>query len=459
MAFHVAHHSGPSIALPADAQPFVPIYRDAAKVFSVSPYLLMAVHEDETQYSTCTAPGCPSQHGTTNGAGAAGAMQFLTTTWPAYANAYKGGLDGHKINLVTCQNQETPAGGQACANQLVQDKVVAVVLPFTGQGATEVPTITKAGIPYITLSGASNQELMTPGAYDLTGGYPATLAAYAQSAKAHGYSKFAMLVSNVPAAIQGAELLGSLVFKNAGVGYKVIPVNPGTADVTPQLQAAVSWGAKAIGLTGDVTLCSSFLKGYQTLGLTEPKYVISTCLDPSIFSTLGSVLGGSYIDTTSNASSAEPRCSSTSIGRAPSRKPLPAVIQSMTTAGCQVCTASAMTWSRSRSFAATSGLGTSCPDFHRDGWLGETPRVFASLLTPPTVSMRNCARSADRQVGRGLPGAGFLRGVGVAAAVLIPRVYPTITLRATISMGNVTFSGSSYRRELPWNAYARAGGR
>ena len=33
--------------------------------------------------------------------------------------------------------------------------------------------------------------------------------------------------------------------------------------------------------------------------------MISTCLDPSIFSTLGSELGGSYIDTTSNATSAE----------------------------------------------------------------------------------------------------------------------------------------------------------
>jgi branched-chain amino acid transport system substrate-binding protein len=240
-----------------------------------------------------------------NTVGSAPLVQQGAVMAVAYANAYKGGLDGHKINMVFCQNQETPAGGQACANQLVQDKVVAVVLPFTGQGATEVPTITKAGIPYITLSGASNQELMTPGSYALTGGYPATLGAYALSAKAHGYSKFAMLVSNVPAAIQGAELLGSLVFKNAGIGYKVIPVNPGTADVTPQLQAAVSWGAKAIGLTGDVTLCSSFLKGYQTLGLTEPKYVISTCLDPSIFSTLSSELGGSYVDTTSNATAAE----------------------------------------------------------------------------------------------------------------------------------------------------------
>jgi branched-chain amino acid transport system substrate-binding protein len=223
----------------------------------------------------------------------------------AYANAYRGGLAGHPIDLVICENQSTPAGAQACANQMVQDHVAAIVVPFTGQGAAEVPTITRAGIPYITLSGASTQELTTPGAFDLTGGYPATLGAFALSARHQGYSKFAMLVSNVPAAITGAEQLGSLVFRAAGVGYKVIPVNPGTADMTPQLQAAVSWGAKAIGITGDVTLCSSFLKGYQTLSLAEPKYVIGPCLDPSIFSTLGSVLGGSYLGTTSAAGASD----------------------------------------------------------------------------------------------------------------------------------------------------------
>ena len=81
----------------------------------------------------------------------------------AYANAYAKGLDGHKINLYVCENQNSPAGGQTCANDMVQQGVVAVIEPFTGQGATEVPTITKAGIPYITLSGASEAELTTPG--------------------------------------------------------------------------------------------------------------------------------------------------------------------------------------------------------------------------------------------------------------------------------------------------------
>jgi branched-chain amino acid transport system substrate-binding protein len=256
------------------------------------------------------ATGSPVSIGiiTDGGSGAVGTAPLVeqgAKMTVAYANAYRGGLAGHTIKLVICENQETPAGGQACANQMVQDKVAAVVVPFTGQGAAEVPTITKAGIPYITLSGASTQELVTPGAYDLTGGYPASLGAYALSAKANGYSKLAMLVSNVPAAIQGAEVFGSLVFKNAGVGFKVIPVNPGTADVTPQLEAAVSWGAKAIGLTGDVTLCSSFLKGYQTLSLSQPKYLLSTCLDPSILGTLGSELSNAYISTTSNASKAD----------------------------------------------------------------------------------------------------------------------------------------------------------
>ena len=192
---------------------------------------------------------------------------------------------------------------------MVQHGVVAVVEPFTGQGQTEVPTIVGAGIPYITLSGASTPELTSPGSFALTGGFPASLGAEALSAKQHGIKKVAFLVTNVPAAIQGAEALGSLVFKAAGVGFTVIPVNTGTADLSPQLQSAVSGGADASGMVGDVTLCSSFLQAYNTLGLTLPKYVLSTCLDPSILNsaTLDKALAGSYIVTTTKASPAEHR--------------------------------------------------------------------------------------------------------------------------------------------------------
>jgi len=222
----------------------------------------------------------------------------------AYENEYQDGLEGHKITLYICENQGTPSGGQTCANDMVQHGVVAVTLPFTGQGQTEVPTITGAGIPYITLSGASTAELTTPGSFALTGGFPADLGAMALSAKQHGYKKVVFLVDNDPAAIQGAQVLGGLVYKAAGVGFTVIPVNTGTADMSPQLQTAVSDGAGAVGMVGDVGFCSSFLQAYNTLDLKLPRYVLSTCQDPSILdsASLDKALAGSYITTTTQAS-------------------------------------------------------------------------------------------------------------------------------------------------------------
>ena len=225
----------------------------------------------------------------------------------AYQNEYGDGLEGHKIDLYICENQSTPAGGQTCANDMVQKGVVAVVEPFTGQGQTEVPTITAAGIPYITISGASTAELTTPGSFAIDGGFPAYLGAEALSAKQHGYTKVGVLVDNVPAAIQGAEALGGIVFKAAGVGFTVVPVNSGTADMSPQLQSVVSGGADAVGMVGDVTFCSSFLQAYNTLGLKLPRYVLSTCQDPSILdsATLDKALAGSYITTTTQASKSD----------------------------------------------------------------------------------------------------------------------------------------------------------
>jgi hypothetical protein len=85
--------------LPAGAQPFVAVYQDAGRAFHVSPFLLMAVHEDETNYSTAALPGVADS---VNFAGCcAGPMQFSITgsasptmggtggTWAGYSRAYK----------------------------------------------------------------------------------------------------------------------------------------------------------------------------------------------------------------------------------------------------------------------------------------------------------------------------------------------------------------------------------
>ena len=145
---------------------------------------------------------------------------------------------------------------------MVEQGVIAVTLPFTGFGAAQAPIITGAGIPYVTSSGNSAEELTAPNAFAITGGYPGTLGAFAKHAQQEGVSKFVMVTIDVPSATQAAEALGGLVFGNAGVDYDVIAAPPGTPDLTPQLQSAVDSGADAIGVTGDVTFCTSFLQAY-----------------------------------------------------------------------------------------------------------------------------------------------------------------------------------------------------
>lgn len=212
-----------------------------------------------------------------------------------YANEFLGGIGGRPIELFVCGNQATPAGGQDCANQMVEQDVVAVTLPFTGFGAAQAPIITGAGIAYVTGSGNSAEELTAPNAFALTGGYPGTLGAFAAHAQQEGFTNFAMITIDVPSATQAAEAIGGLVFGNAGVEYQVITAAPGTPDLTPQVQSAIDAGADAIGVTGDVTFCTSFLQAYQTLGLDIAKYVIGPCVDQTVIESLGDVLEGSFL--------------------------------------------------------------------------------------------------------------------------------------------------------------------
>jgi len=259
---------------------------------------------DDPLGTPTAASGAPVKIGliTESGGEAIGSQSALTEEGAQiavdYVNEYRGGLGGHPIDLFICGNKASPAGASDCANQMVEQGVAAVVWPFTGFGPQEVPIITGAGIPVLAVSGSSAEELTTPNVFVLTGGYPGTLGAYAQHAKDNGVKKFAMIVTDVPSATQAAQTLGGIVFGNAKVDYSAIPVAPGTPDLTSQLQAAVSDGADALGVTGDVTFCTSFFQAYQTLGLTIPKYIISPCIDPTVIESLGDVLDGSILATT-----------------------------------------------------------------------------------------------------------------------------------------------------------------
>lgn len=66
----------------------------------------------------------------------------------SYLNA-NGGIDGKKINLISCEDDGTPATSIACANRFVQEKVAAVVEGIDLGSDSAVPILAGANIPLV----------------------------------------------------------------------------------------------------------------------------------------------------------------------------------------------------------------------------------------------------------------------------------------------------------------------
>jgi len=209
----------------------------------------------------------------------------------AYANEHLGGLGGRPIELVTCEAKESPADAQVCGNQFVTEKVSVVAAGTSSQIDPWVKIVNAAGIP-IGINFASTQVVLsTPGVFIWANPVAAygTPAAYAKQEK---LSRAAIIVIDVPGAAGPAKVLAPALFENAGATVDVVAVAPGTADMTPQVQAAQNKKPEMYFVIGDPTFCGSAIKAIKTLGISEPVLALDRCIG----SDKGASIPGGFAD-------------------------------------------------------------------------------------------------------------------------------------------------------------------
>ena len=193
-----------------------------------------------------------------------------------YANDYLGGIGGHPIEVKSCEALAQPAVATDCANQMVQAKVAAVVGPTPGELDSILDVLAPAGIPFIVHSGTTQKGLSTPGLFSLTNG-TAYFGIAATEAKKAGYKDTVAVSIGVPAAEGPTKQIGGLIWGNAGVGYNVVGIPPGTADMTPQISSA---GADADNffVLGNDSFCTSAFKAIKTTKPNAPIFAIDRCV-------------------------------------------------------------------------------------------------------------------------------------------------------------------------------------
>lgn len=196
-----------------------------------------------------------------------------------YLNEHKGGIGGRPIEAVKCEAQLDPAKGADCANQLVEQDVLAVVVGTTGVVEAVWKPLNDAGLATFFYA-AGGGDVIKDGETTFTLGDPTagTVAGPAGVAKEEGLDKVTAIVIDVPAALPSYIGEGLKQWERLGIELELIRVAPGTADMTPQLQRLADEDPGVVHVLGNDSFCISAFQALIQLNVEAPVTTISPCM-------------------------------------------------------------------------------------------------------------------------------------------------------------------------------------
>lgn len=153
---------------------------------------------------------------------------------PAMARAYArwvndaGGIAGHKLKVLTCNDSNDSVAAAKCARLAVKEDVAAVVGSYSQYSDSFFPPLESAGIPYIGGYGLTTAEFTRALSYPVNGGQPTLLVGLGRElAKNCG-----PVVLVRPDSIAGDELPGLLDTGLRAGGHRAAHDQPAAEDAT-----------------------------------------------------------------------------------------------------------------------------------------------------------------------------------------------------------------------------------
>ncbi|MFG2135445.1 ABC transporter substrate-binding protein [Streptomyces sp. NPDC048650] len=102
-------------------------------------------------------------------------MPAMAQTYARWVNSH-GGLRGHRLKVLTCNDHNDSVGAAQCAQRAVDRGAVAVVGSYSQFGRSFMSPLEVAGVPFIGGYGASDEEFASPLSYPVNGGQASLLA-------------------------------------------------------------------------------------------------------------------------------------------------------------------------------------------------------------------------------------------------------------------------------------------
>lgn len=215
-----------------------------------------------------------------------------------YINKQLGGIDGHPLELDTCFIATSEQQGTTCGQKFVANKKLPVVLE--GAVATGIqPLYTTLGgkKPVIAGVAATPVDNTQKNATILFGDATHVDAPIGTYAKKVLHAKTAAIVfPNVPSLSTPANAIKASL-QAEGISVKVVSYDPTLTNVTQPLEEAGVTSADVVIPYSTAQGCVALDKGLQSLGVTDPKKIVTVplCLSAPVKQALGDYPKWTYL--------------------------------------------------------------------------------------------------------------------------------------------------------------------
>lgn len=182
-------------------------------------------------------------------------MPAMAQTYARWVNS-QGGIDGHELRVLTCNEQNTTAGAAACARRAVRENAVAVVGSYSQNGRAFMAPLEAAGIPYIGGYGIAEDEFTSPISYPVNGGVASLVAGHGMQL-AGSCDRVSLVRPDTTAGDKLPELLNSGLRRASHRTAVDIPALEDAAEYTQQ-------AGRARSRAGDEKGCVTAVLGERT---------------------------------------------------------------------------------------------------------------------------------------------------------------------------------------------------
>jgi ABC-type branched-subunit amino acid transport system substrate-binding protein len=202
----------------------------------------------------------------------------------------KGGIDGHQVKLDYCDTQYTTSGEISCMDELIGDKVSALISPYIAASASGSPfeLAEPADLASIGGLGSIVTEFTQPGIFPLAGGDPGWVYG-AMSDLVKGGARRIAVLGNATGSYEAVRGYALAALKQAGLTpVNVVEADP-TSDPTFSAAAAKVVASNPDGLYLGVSPANVPLavRALRAAGYAGPIASLAAAFTPPIIKALG----------------------------------------------------------------------------------------------------------------------------------------------------------------------------